>query len=110
MADGAGKPKPAFFLAVLAVVAGLVGLALYRCNAKKTTEGGGGSGTAGYIDPNLVKKNGSGAATAENPDPNAPATTVTEYTFEPATTLPAVPRTAEYKALGKPRTGPFAVN
>ncbi len=111
MADGAGKPKPAFFIAVLAVVAGLVGLAFYRCNAKKSTDGGGGSGTAGsaYIDPNLIKKNGSGA-TAENPDPNAPATTVSEYTFEPATTLPAVPGTAEYKALGKPRIVRFAVN
>jgi len=30
MANGAGKPKPAFFLAVLAVVAGLVGLSFYR--------------------------------------------------------------------------------
>ena len=39
-----------------AVVAGLVGLAFYRCNAKKTTEDGGGrsSGSA-YIDPNIVK-------------------------------------------------------
>ena len=110
MADGAGKPKPAFFIAVLAVVAGLVGLAFYRCNAKKTGDAGGGSGSGGsaYIDPNLVK-NGSGT-TAENPDPNAPATTVSEYTFEPATTLPAVPGTAEYKALGKPRVVRFAVN
>ena len=46
MADGAGKPKPAFFNAVLAVVAGLVGLAFYRCNAKKATDEGGGSGSA----------------------------------------------------------------
>jgi ABC-type nitrate/sulfonate/bicarbonate transport system substrate-binding protein len=110
MADGAGKPKPAFFIAVLAVVAGLVGLAFYRCNAKKTTEAGGGSGSSGYIDPSIVKTGSGSAATAENPDPNAPATTVTEYTFEPATTLPAVPGTAEYKALGKPRIVRFAVN
>ena len=110
MADGAGKPKPAFFIAVLAVVAGLVGLAFYRCNAKKTTEGGGGSGSAGYVDPNILKNGSGSAGTAENPDPNAPATTVTEYTFEPATTLPAVPGTAEYKALGKPRVVRFAVN
>jgi len=110
MADGAGKPKPAFFIAVLAVVAGLVGLAFYRCNAKKSGGGGtGGSGSAGYVDPNILKGSGS-AATAENPDPNAPPTTVTEYSFEPATTLPAVPGTAEYKALGKPRVVRFAVN
>ncbi len=110
MADGAGKPKPAFFIAVLAVVAGLVGLAFYRCNAKKSV--GGGSGSGDYVDPNIVKKgsNGSGSATAENPDPNAPPTTVTEYSFEPATTLPAVPGTAAYEALGKPRVVKFAVN
>jgi NitT/TauT family transport system substrate-binding protein len=111
MADGAGKPKPAFFIAVLAVVAGLCGLAFYRCNAKKST--GSGSGSGDYIDPNIVKKgsNGSaGSATAENPDPNAPATTVTEYSFEPATTLPEVPGTASYEALGKPRIVKFAVN
>ena len=108
MANGAGKPKPAFFIAVLAVVAGLVGLAFYRCNAKKSDGGGGGEGGSAYIDPNIVKKNGS--ATAENPDPNAPPTTVTEYSFEPASTLPEVPGTAEYKALGKPRVVRFAVN
>ena len=112
MADGAGKPKPAFFIAVLAVVAGLIGLAFYRCNAKKSS-GGSGSGSGDYIDPNIVKKNGSngsGSATAENPDPNAPPTTVSEYSFEPATTLPAVPGTAAYESLGKPRVVKFAVN
>ncbi len=112
MADGAGKPKPAFFIAVLAVVAGLVGLAFYRCNAKKDT-GGGGSGGSSYIDPSIVKKpTGSDgtAPTAENPDPNAPPTTVTEYKFEPATTLPEVPGTAAYESLGKPRVVKFAVN
>lgn len=112
MADGAGKPKPAFFIAVLAVVAGLVGLAFYRCNAKKST--GTGSGSGDYVDPNIVKKGGSngsaGSATAENPDPNAPPTTVTEYSFEPATTLPEVPGTAAYESLGKPRVVKFAVN
>jgi NitT/TauT family transport system substrate-binding protein len=106
MSNGAGKPKPAFFIAVAAVVLGLVGLAFYRCNAKK--EGGEGGGSA-YIDPKIVKPNG-GSTTAENPDPNAPPTTVTEYSFEPASTLPEVPGTAEYKALGKPRVVKFAVN
>ena len=36
MANGTGKPKPAFFLAVLVVVAGLCGIAFYRWNAKKS--------------------------------------------------------------------------
>src|SRR5215208_5557136 len=102
MAEGTGKPKPAFFIAVLAVVAGLVGLAFYRCNAKKSAGGGSGSGSGDYVDPNIVKKNGSwtAAATAENPDPNAPPTTVTEYSWDTATTLPEVPGTAAYESLG----------
>src|SRR5689334_25439234 len=112
MANGAGKPKPAFFIAVLAVVLGLCGLAFYRCNAKKSAgTGSGGSGGSDYIDPNIVKKGSNGsAATPENPDPNAPPTTVTEYNFEPASTLPEVPGTAAYEALGKPRVVKFAVN
>jgi len=110
MSNGAGKPKPAFFIAVLAVVAGLVGFAFYRCNAKKSSGGGSGSGSEGYVDPNIVKKTGSGSATAENPDPNAPPTTVTEYTWDTATTLPEVPGTAAYESLGNPRVVKFAVN
>ena len=111
MANGAGKPKPAFFIAVLAVVAGLVGLAFYRCNAKKSSGGGSGSGSD-YIDPNIVKKgsDGSGSATAENPDPNAPPTTKTEYTWDTSTKLDAVPGTAAYESLGNPRVVKFAVN
>ncbi len=108
MADGAGKPKPAFFIAVIAVVLGLCGLAFYRCNAKKK-EGSGEGGGSGYIDPSIVKKNGSGA-NAENPDPNAAPTTVTEYSFEPASTLPEVKGTSDYEKLGKPRVVQFAVN
>jgi len=107
MSNGAGKPKPAFFIAVLAVVVGLCGLAFYRCNSGKKKTGD----ETGFVDPNIVKKgSGAGSASAENPDPNAPPTTVTEYAFEPATTLPAVPGTAEYKALGKPRVVRFAIN
>ncbi len=102
MANGAGKPKPAFFIAVIAVVLGLVGMAVYRCNSKTT---GGEAKPGDKIDPNIVKK-----TTPENPDPNATATTVTEYTFEPSKTLPPVPGTADYKALGKPRVVRFAIN
>lgn len=109
MADGAGKPKPAFFIAVIAVVVGLCGLAFYRCNAKKGGDGKTAGSGSDYIDPNLVKKNGSNA-TAENPDPNAPPTTVTEYKFEPSSTLPQVPGTSDYEKLGKPRVVQFAVN
>src|SRR5262245_37271723 len=108
MSNGAGKPKPAFFIAVLAVVAGLVGLALYRCKAKKS---GGGQDQPVQVDPNIVKKPAGSEVNAENPDPNAPATTVKEYEFEPATKRPEVPGTASYKALDKQRrVVRFAVN
>jgi NitT/TauT family transport system substrate-binding protein len=111
MADTpAGKPKPAFFVAILAVVAGLVGLAYYRCNAKKATDGGSAAKPEDKIDIKDIKKQAGGSGQpAENPDPNG-VTTVKEYTFEPATRLPEVPGTASYKALGKDRVVKFAVN
>jgi ABC-type nitrate/sulfonate/bicarbonate transport system substrate-binding protein len=116
MANGAGKPKPAFFLAVLVVVAGLVGLAFYRWNAKQHDSG---HGTGSDIDMSAIKKqaggsgagSGAGSGQAENPDPNS-ITTVKEYSFEPASRLPELPAnaTADYAPLGKPRTVKFAVN
>jgi len=108
MSNGAGKPKPAFFIAVLAVVAGLVGLAFYRCNAKKSEQQ-----AADKIDLKDLKTQagGSNGSTqqAENPDPNS-ITTTKDYAFEPATRLPEVPGTADYKKLGTPRVVKFAVN
>src|SRR5690349_18258358 len=112
MANGAGKPKPAFFLAVLVVAAGLVGLSFYRWNTKKT-DSGNRTGSSDKIDMSDIKKQagggGSGSQQAENPDPNS-ITTTKEYSFEPASRLPEVPGTADYTALGKPRTVKFAVN
>ncbi|MBS1122709.1 MAG: tauA [Deltaproteobacteria bacterium] len=109
MANGTGKPKPAFFIAVLVVVVGLCGLAFYRCQGNKKTEpaltGSGGSGSA-FVDP---RKDGSAAGQVEAAGSGV-ATTVTEYSYEPGSTLPPVPGTASYKALGKPRIVKFAVN
>ena len=101
MPNPAGKPKPAFFIAVLVVVAGLVGLAFYRFSAKHSDSQ---QQQNANIDLNSIKKqSGSGGGSqAENPDPNG-VTTVKEYSFEPATRLPQVPGTADYTALGKPR-------
>jgi ABC-type nitrate/sulfonate/bicarbonate transport system substrate-binding protein len=112
MANAAGKPKPAFFLAVLAVVAGLIGFSFYRWNSKKT-DSGHGTASSGKIDMSDIKQqaggSGSGSQQAENPDPNS-ITTVKEYKFEPASRLPEVPGTADYTPLGKPRVVKFAVN
>lgn len=115
MANGGSKPKPAFFLAVLAVVAGLVGLAFYRCNAKKSDDKAAGSAASDTVTfkqqpGSSPAGDGSGSAlAAEKPDPNS-ATTVKEYAFEPASRLPEVPGTADYTQLGKQRVVKFAVN
>lgn len=103
----AGKPKPAFFIAVLAVVAGLVGLAFYRCNSKKS----GGTSDGQKIDMTDIKKQagGSNGQNVESPDGTS-ITTTKDYTFEPSTRLPEVPGTGDYKKLGEPRTVKFAVN
>jgi NitT/TauT family transport system substrate-binding protein len=99
MANGAGKPKPAFFIAVLVVVAGLVGVALWRCNAKKkdTNQPTAGSNIT------LPKPN------VEDPKNTGGKTTVEEYTFEPSAKLPKLD-TADLKPLGKDRTVRFAIN
>lgn len=111
MANGTGKPKPAFFLSVLVVVAALVAFAFYRWNAKKS-DAGHATGSD-KIDMGSIKQQagggGSGSQQAEKPDSNS-ATTVKEYSFEPASKLPEVPGTADYTALGKQRVVKFAVN
>jgi NitT/TauT family transport system substrate-binding protein len=105
----AGKPKPAFFLAVLAVVIGLVGMAVFRWNSKRHAS----VAKDAPIDLKAIKE-GAGSTpaptVAENPDPNG-VTTVKEYTYEAAQKLPPVPGSGEYKALGKKtRVVRFAYN
>ncbi len=108
--SNAGKPKPAFFIAVVAVVLALVGVAAYRFMGGKKTDStevsqngsNGSNGSAEPIDLNAIKP-------AENPDPNG-VTTVKEYTFEASTKLPPVTGTSDYKALGKTRVVRFAYN
>jgi NitT/TauT family transport system substrate-binding protein len=109
MSNGAGKPKPAFFIAIAVVVLGLVGFAIYRFTAKKNKDAAGGSGSQ-FVDPRKPAGSGAGPSTAENPDPNAPPLTETKYEFEPAQRLPEVKGTGAYKALGNPRVVRFAVN
>ncbi len=107
MANGAGKPKPAFFIAVAVVVLGLVGLAVMRCKSKGDDKGSG-SGSA--------VASGSGSAKAGSNAVEAPISgpvkglTAENYDYEPATTLEAVKGTSNYEALGKPRVVKFAVN
>ncbi|MFK7817503.1 MAG: phosphate ABC transporter substrate-binding/OmpA family protein [Planctomycetaceae bacterium] len=104
----AGKPTPAFYLAVFAVIAGLVGFAIYRADifapeaVKEETEEidadvlGGGTG-------------GSGEVTAEAQDASGGVTTKKEYTYVPSDRLPAVKGTAAYEPL-EDNTVKFAIN
>jgi NitT/TauT family transport system substrate-binding protein len=97
----AGQPKTPFFIVLALVVAGLVLFAVMRSQVDPA--GGGGSGGTGTIDPSKV---GTGP---EAPD-NQAVTTMKEYTYVPAQTLPPVKGTSAYKALDGDNTVKFALN
>ncbi|MEP7307842.1 MAG: phosphate ABC transporter substrate-binding/OmpA family protein [Acidobacteriota bacterium] len=95
-----GQPRPAFYVAVLLVVVGLVGLALWRYGAI-----GPGSGQAGRISNEELSQVKGGA---EAPD-SASITTVKEYKYVAASKLPAVNGISSYKPMAD-RTVRFAIN
>jgi NitT/TauT family transport system substrate-binding protein len=90
-----GSPRPAFYLAVLLVVAGLVGLGLWRFGALPGTGGG-----------KISKEELSGGV--EAPDTSG-VTTAKEYNYVPAAKLPPVQGISSYKPLAD-RTVRFAIN
>src|SRR5271157_938180 len=94
-----GSPKPAFFLAVLLVVAGLVGLGLWRFGALPGMKTGGGASKGDLAREKL----GVEAADAQG------ITTVKQYTYLPAQTLPPVQGISKYKPMAD-RTVRFAIN
>jgi NitT/TauT family transport system substrate-binding protein len=94
-----GQPRPAFYVAVLLVVLGLVGLALYRYGAI----GSGGQG--GQFSSDELKQLQKGA---EAPD-NSGITTVKEYNYVAATRLPEVKGISNYNPMAD-RTVRFAIN
>jgi NitT/TauT family transport system substrate-binding protein len=108
-----GGPRPAFYLAVLLVVLGLAGLALWRFGALPDEVQ-----HALGVSPPAVPTPPAGAAV---PQPTAPAaggaeapdaggiTTVKEYDYVPAKKLPEVKGVSAYKPL-KDRTVRFAIN
>jgi NitT/TauT family transport system substrate-binding protein len=91
-----GNPKPAFYLAVLAVVLGLVGLALWRLGA-----------LPGVKSPTKITKDQMTTET-EAPDTSG-ITTAKEYKYVPAAKLPPVQGISSYKPLAD-RTVRFAIN
>jgi NitT/TauT family transport system substrate-binding protein len=90
----AGSPRPAFYLAVLVVVLGLVGLGLWRFGALPGSN-------AGKISQEEV-------AGTEAPD-SAGITTAKEYKYVPEAKLPPVQGISSYKPLSD-RTVRFAIN
>lgn len=105
----AGKPTPIFYLAVLLVIAALVGFAFFQAGDILAPGGGDqvaqGSGSVGDADDDIDVKELAGA---ESPD-EASITTVSEYEFKPSERLPPVTGTAGYKSL-KDNTVRFAIN
>ncbi len=109
----AGKPTPAFYLALVAVIAGLIGFALYNADvifpdndeAKEVEE----------IDPTKLNSGATGSGggsggtvTAEAQD-SAGITTVKEYEYLPGDRLPEVKGTAGFEKL-EDNTVKFAIN
>jgi NitT/TauT family transport system substrate-binding protein len=93
----AGQPKPTFYIALVLVVAGLIGLAVWRADilAPKQKQGND------RIDPKVL------AGDAESPDAGG-ITKVKEYTFLPSQKLPPIQGTSNYTL--KDNTVRFALN
>ncbi len=104
MSTTPGSPKPAFFIAVAAVVIGLVGIAVMKCNKSADKPA-----VTDKIDLKDIKNQAGTPSQAENADSNG-VTTVKEYTFEAGSRLPKVPGTSDYKSIGKTRVVRFAIN
>jgi NitT/TauT family transport system substrate-binding protein len=94
-----GQPKPTFYVAVLIVILGLVGLALYRYGAIGTRN------QTSQISGDELKQMQKGA---EAPDASG-ITTVKEYNYVAAAKLPEVKGISNYSAMSD-RTVRFAIN
>ena len=94
-----GQPRPAFYVAVLLVVLGLVGLALWRYGAI------GPKPSTGQFTADELAKMKTGA---EAPDTSG-ITTVKEYNFVPSARLPEVKGISSYTPMAD-RTVRFAIN
>jgi NitT/TauT family transport system substrate-binding protein len=95
-----GQPRPAFYVAVLLVVVGLVSLALWRYGAIGT-----GPGEGGRISQDELAQLKGGA---EAPDSSG-ITTVKEYNYVAASRLPEVKGISSYKPMTE-RTVRFGIN
>jgi NitT/TauT family transport system substrate-binding protein len=93
------QPKPAFFLAVLLVILGLTGFALWRYGAI------GSRNESGQISQDELAQMKGGAEAADT----SGITTVKEYNYVAATKLPEVKGISNYQPMAD-RTVRFAIN
>ena len=84
-----GRPKPAFFVVMFAVIAGLIYYGVTRMGGVKGLTGGGDKVSASDL-PN--------ASGPEAPDANS-VTTVKEYSYVASSKLPEVKGTSAYEPL-----------
>ncbi|MEW6265474.1 MAG: phosphate ABC transporter substrate-binding/OmpA family protein [Thermodesulfobacteriota bacterium] len=106
-----GGPKPAFYIALLVVVAGLsvYGLRDYIFPAPKTTSGG--AKQVAQTKPTETKNQPTPAGDTKSIEAadSSVVTTVKEYSFVPSEKLPPVKGVSSYEPL-KDRTVKFALN
>ncbi|HET8538481.1 MAG TPA: phosphate ABC transporter substrate-binding/OmpA family protein [Anaeromyxobacter sp.] len=95
-----GNPKPGFYVALLLVIAGLVGFAFYRFKTGAVRPGAAGSSESRTELPDDKK--------GEAPDSGG-ITTKKEYDFVPAQRLPEVKGVSSYAPM-KDRTVRMAIN
>lgn len=106
-----GRPTAAFYLAVLAVIGGLVWFAGSKAGlwGEAEPEKPAADDKENIIDPNELNGDGSGTLSPEADSNDSVATTVKEYEYVAAERLPAVKGTAAYKKL-EDNTVRFALN
>jgi NitT/TauT family transport system substrate-binding protein len=108
---GAGQPKPAFYVVVGLVVVALIGFAVYRSSDILAPKAPGDAPRP--INPGDLGAGGPGGdvppVAAESNENAANITTVKEYKFQPAATLPPVKGVSAYRPLAD-ETVRFAIN
>ena len=104
-----GKPTGAFYLAVVAVIVGLCGVAYYRFANPDANNKGKEASAAAPMDIDPDKLGGGGGGLMAEGDDAASITTVKKYKFVPSERLPAVKGTSAYKKM-EDRTVRFALN
>jgi NitT/TauT family transport system substrate-binding protein len=97
----AGQPKAAFYIVVVAMIAGLVAFAVHRSDLFAPKGAKPADGTISLAP--------GGEKQVEDPQGSTGLTTVKEYKFRPAERLPAVKGTSAYKPMAN-NTVRFSLN